>query len=58
MMKLLRLTIINNITVLLVDTELPSNEEARQAVVRELVNTESIYIRHLTAIVEVSAKIK
>lgn len=33
--------------------KLPSNEEARQAVVRELVNTESIYIRHLTAIVEV-----
>ncbi|XP_049885901.1 pleckstrin homology domain-containing family G member 5 isoform X3 [Pectinophora gossypiella] len=33
--------------------KLPPNEESRQAVIRELVNTEAVHIRHLMSIVEV-----
>ncbi|KAI8430666.1 hypothetical protein MSG28_000863 [Choristoneura fumiferana] len=32
---------------------LSPNEEARQAVIRELIRTEADYIRHLTSVVEV-----
>ncbi|CAB3225138.1 unnamed protein product [Arctia plantaginis] len=33
--------------------QLPSNEESRQTMIRELISTEADYIRHLVAIVEV-----